>query len=112
MVKKSENKKSPKYFFQKHFWKIFNKIQYKMGLYYGKSEYLYNNIQLDQVGGTFGFAIPVKRSFARINLMADIGTRGTQADIAIRETYYKFSFGFTLNDQWFIKRKYDWLFIG
>jgi hypothetical protein len=36
-----------------------------------------------------------------------VGKRGNQAENILEESYYKVYFGITLNDQWFIKPKYD-----
>lgn len=86
--------------------KYFSKVQYRAGFYYGKSEINLNGNQLTETGGTIGLGFPFK-SVARLNLAADIGVRNSADKSAIRENYYRITFGFVLNDIWFIKRKYD-----
>lgn len=86
--------------------KFFNRVQYRFGGYYGKSEVMYHGKNLSEAGGTLGLGIPFK-NVARLNLTADIGTRGGNGKEAIRENYYKITFGFVLNDIWFVKRKLD-----
>lgn len=86
--------------------KFFNRVQYRLGGYYGKSEINFKGDNLTEAGGTVGFGFPFK-SVARLNLTGDFGSRGGSDESTIRETYYKFTVGFVLNDIWFIKRKFD-----
>jgi hypothetical protein len=89
-----------------------SRVQYKLGGYYGKSEIIYAGNHLSEFGGTLGLSIPVKfnpiyREAARFNLTAEIGSRAPADKNLIRENYYRITFGFTLNNQWFIRRKFD-----
>ena len=86
--------------------KYLSRVQYRAGFYIGKSEINFNKKQLNEVGGTFGFGFPFK-NVAHLNLTADIGSRGGSDKTVIRENYYRITFGFVLNDIWFIKRKFD-----
>lgn len=86
--------------------KFFNRVQYRLGAYFGKSEINFKGKGLNEAGGTIGLGFPFK-TVARLNLSADIGTRGGSDKDVIRENYYKITFGFVLNDIWFIKRKLD-----
>jgi hypothetical protein len=92
--------------------KFLERIQYKIGGYYGKSEVVYQNIQLSEYGGTFGLSVPIVfgglfREAARFHFSADIGERSPGDKNLISESYYHFNFGFTLNNVWFQKRKFD-----
>ncbi|MBP6731334.1 MAG: hypothetical protein KA149_04705 [Chitinophagales bacterium] len=86
--------------------KYLSTVQYRAGVYVGKSEIRYGGKQLNEVGGTVGLGIPFKK-VAFLNLTGDFGNRGINDATAIRETYYRVTFGITLTDIWFIKRKYD-----
>jgi len=86
--------------------KYLSRVQYRAGFYYGKNEVNFNGKQLAETGGTIGLGFPFK-SVARLNFTADIGSRGNGTENSIRENYYRITFGFVLNDIWFIKRKYD-----
>jgi hypothetical protein len=86
--------------------KYFNRVQFRLGTYFGKSEINPNGGMINEVAGTVGLGFPFK-SLARLNLSADIGTRGGSDKSVIRETFYKITFGLVLNDIWFIKRKFD-----
>jgi hypothetical protein len=87
--------------------KLLPKVQYRAGVYYGKTELAYAGNRLDEIGTTIGIGIPVKRAFARINLNVEAGSRGFNLIGGISETYVRTNLAFILSDQWFIKRKFD-----
>ncbi len=88
--------------------KYLSNVQYRLGGYYASSEITYQGKALTEYGGTLGLGLPLYRNLASLNLSADIGSRGGDNAAVIRETYYRFTLGFTLNDPfWFIKRKFD-----
>jgi hypothetical protein len=98
--------------------KIFSLIQYKVGGYYGQSELVYHltanspGTHLNEYGATFGISVPVLsnplyREAAHFHFSADIGARTPGNNTLISETYYRFNFGFTLCNVWFVKRKFD-----
>lgn len=85
----------------------FKRVQYRLGMYYGKSEISFAGSQLNQGGATFGLGLPFK-SVAHLNLTGDFGSLGSAGNKAVlQETYYRFTIGLVLNDVWFIKRKFD-----
>ncbi len=86
--------------------KYLSTVQYRAGVYFGKSEIIYAGKQLSEVGGTVGLGLPFKK-VAFLNVTGDFGSRGGSDVSSIRETYYRVTFGVTLTDIWFIKRKYD-----
>ena len=65
------------------------------------------NIQLEQYGTTFGLGLPLKRLKSVLHLSVEWGERGTTQNGLLKESYWKTRFGITLNDLWFVKRKYD-----
>lgn len=91
--------------------KYFNRVQYRLGGYYGNSEVLYQGTNMREAGGTVGFGFPFRlfpRSSTMLNIAADLGTRNHSNQNAISETYYRFTFGLVLNDaDWFRKRRFD-----
>jgi hypothetical protein len=89
--------------------KYFSIVTYRLGFYYGKDYLNVNNTDINYVGGTIGASFPLKRNynnFGRIHTALDIGQRGTIANGLARELIVKFTFGVSLNDIWFIKRKF------
>lgn len=93
----------------------FKKIHYRIGGHYGMSEYTIRGQQLPEYGMTIGLGLPMARRKAgneqfiqsMVNLAVEWGQRGTTADRLLLEDYWVIRLGFTLNDRWFIKRKYD-----
>jgi len=97
------------------------KIFYRAGFRYTNS-YLdpntilktMNNAPLTEVAITFGAGFPLRKikvgetySQSIINVGVELGKFGTTENQLIKEQYVKAIIGFTLNDKWFIKRKYD-----
>ncbi|PWG82322.1 PorV/PorQ family protein [Pararcticibacter amylolyticus] len=90
----------------------FKVIDYRLGFSYDKSNIRYNNTDIEQMAVTFGFGFPLQASptrttFYKINVSAELGQRGTLSNNLVRERYVNIHFGFTLNDQWFRKYKFD-----
>ncbi|MEZ5016616.1 MAG: hypothetical protein R2800_06145 [Flavipsychrobacter sp.] len=83
------------------------RVTYRLGAYYGTDNVYLNNTQFDYYAVTFGASLPFKRSNDRLHTAFEIGKRGTESNGLFRENFFKFSLGITLNDKWFIKRRYD-----
>jgi len=86
------------------------RIRYRAGLYYGTDPREDSNgEQLTDYGANLGFGLPVILPQGRTSFVSfsfNFGQFGS--DNAIRETYTRFSVGFTLNDSsWFLKRKFN-----
>ncbi|HNP48104.1 MAG TPA: hypothetical protein PKK99_02770 [Bacteroidia bacterium] len=82
-------------------------IQYRLGFHYSQTFLNLNQTQLNEMGASLGFGFPIRRVASTIQLAVEAGSRGTTDNQLIREKYIRFTLGFTLNDRWFIKPKYD-----
>lgn len=90
-----------------NYWK---KMTYRAGIYTGKDIFQFGSQTIATTGFTVGVGYPVRRtnlSIGQINASFDVGQRGTTANGLLSERYSRFSVGFTFNDKWFIKRRYD-----
>ena len=96
----------------------FSRVQYKIGGYYEQNELEYHatpggpGTYLTDYGATVGLSLPVVisglyREAAHFHFAADIGTYTPGVKDLITTTYYRFNFGFTLSNVWFVKRKFD-----
>ncbi|MDR0295514.1 MAG: hypothetical protein LBH91_04900, partial [Prevotellaceae bacterium] len=85
----------------------FNRCTYRIGLNYEKTYMNFNGHQINDIGASIGFGLPVNRWNTSVNIAAEIGQRGTTQDNLIRETYFKFSVSFSLYDIWFFKQQID-----
>lgn len=83
------------------------RTRYRVGGFYETGSLLFNGNEISQYGITFGLGISMKGSFSFINLSFEVGQRGTNVNNLIKENFFRTYIGFTLNDKWFIKRKYD-----
>lgn len=83
------------------------RITYRIGAYYGKDYIRLNGTDINYYAITVGASLPFKRSADRIHTSLEIGKRGTETNGLIRENFVRFGLGVTLNDKWFIKRRYD-----
>lgn len=88
-----------------------NKVTYRVGGYYGTDYLKLNGQDMTVYGFSIGAGLPVRRQaysnqFSVINIAFEIGHRGSKETV-LKETWYRMVLGFTLNDRWFIKRKYD-----
>jgi hypothetical protein len=88
----------------------FKRMTYRIGAYHGQDIFRFNNEPLTRSAITAGFGYPIRRtnlSIGQINFALEIGSRGTTNNGLVKETYKRFCIGLTLNDKWFVKRKYD-----
>jgi len=68
----------------------------------------YTNIKAKSVN--VGLGIPLRgsqTSFYKLNLSAEFGQRGTLSNGLVKENFVNFRLGFTLNDKWFQRYKFD-----
>jgi hypothetical protein len=84
---------------------FFQRITYRAGTSIEKSPFLVNNKQVNDFGINFGLSVPAGRS--TLDLAFRMGKRGNKTENILEENYFKVYFGLTLNDQWFVKRKFD-----
>ena len=85
----------------------FSRVTYRYGLYYGADYIKIQNTQIPCYGVTLGASLPVRRSFSHVHMALDLGRLGTTTNSLLQETYVRFSLGVSLNNQWFVKRRYD-----
>lgn len=87
--------------------KYLQRVTYRLGAYYGTDPVMLRGVQLDYYAITAGMTLPFKKNTARIQTAIEVGRRGTTSNGLLRENFVKFGLGISLNDKWFIKRKYE-----
>jgi hypothetical protein len=80
---------------------------YRSGVYFEKTGLIINDQSIKEFGMSFGLGIPVGSMFSNLNLALEIGTRGTKDANLVEEKFTNFKMSLSLNDRWFIKRKYN-----
>ncbi|BAV95356.1 putative outer membrane protein [Ichthyobacterium seriolicida] len=86
---------------------FFEKVTYKAGAHYTVTPLILNDQTINDIGAFIGFGIPFgKSSISRLDLGFEVNVIGNQSDVLIRETHYNVKIGISLNDKWFIEKKY------
>jgi hypothetical protein len=88
-------------------YKYLPRVTYRLGFYYGTDYVRLRNTELNYYAVTAGASLPFRRSTDRVHLALEYGSRGTNTANLIKENFFKFTLGISLNDKWFIKRSYD-----
>jgi long-subunit fatty acid transport protein len=94
----------PKY---NSFTSYISKITYRGGFRYENTGLVINNLSILDRAVTFGLGLPLSGTFSNINIGFEFGKRGTTNAGLIEENYSNISFGFSFNDLWFQRRKYN-----
>lgn len=84
----------------------FERVSYRLGFVYEQSPYLVNNTAVNDLGINFGLSLPVGQG-SSFDLGFKVGQRGNLNDNPIRERYFRALLGVTINDRWFVRRRFD-----
>ena len=90
----------------------FKRTHYRIGVRYMQTALELKATPLNEYAGSIGFGFPVGRSyilqnFSMVNIGVEVGQRGTLTNGLIKENFIKATVGFTINDKWFQKPKFD-----
>jgi hypothetical protein len=88
------------------------RINYRFGGRYAITALELKNSQLTEYALTLGIGLPVGtnyqlKSFSMVNIGVELGQRGTTLNGLVQEQFFRATLGFTINDRWFLKTKYD-----
>ena len=89
------------------FRKYYRKVTYRAGLYKENTGMNINGKAIDEFGMSFGLGLPVSQFFSNANIGVEFGKRGTTDGNLIEEQFVNLQIGLSLNDRWFVKRKYN-----
>ena len=85
------------------YWK---RVVIRMGLRHEVTGILVNNFGINETGINFGLGLPLP-GYSNINVGLEYGTRGSENSDMLKEKFWAIRVGFSLNDLWFVKRKYN-----
>jgi hypothetical protein len=92
----------------------FKRIHYRAGVQYRQTFLELRSTQLTETSVSVGFGLPLRLvkvgaqySHSMVNFSIEAGQRGTIENNLIKEQFVRGLVSFTLNDRWFIKRKFD-----
>ncbi|MBJ34921.1 MAG: hypothetical protein CMC90_03375 [Flavobacteriaceae bacterium] len=83
------------------YWK---RIKYRFGIKSNRQSIIVNSLPINQFSLNLGLGLPVA-GLSKANFGLEIGKIGN--DDLIEENYFSLKLGLSLNDVWFIKRKYN-----
>lgn len=84
-----------------------NFVSYRVGFHYEQTFLNVGTDKINDIGVSVGFGLPIRKAGTNLHLTLEAGKRGNVSINPIEEKYLKFSLGFTINDRWFVKPKYD-----
>lgn len=87
--------------------KYLQRVTYRLGFSYGTDYVQLRGQEMNYFTVAAGISFPFRRSTDRIHTVFEYGQRGTLKNALLKESFYRFGVGISLNDRWFIKRKYD-----
>ncbi len=105
----------PKYDSFTNYW---NRVTYRAGMQFEKTGMRINDTSINNFGISFGVGLPLGNYvpttnslsfaglFSNLNIGFDFGQRGTTDAGLIKENYVNLNISLSLNDKWFVKRKY------
>ena len=88
--------------------KFFKRMSYRVGANFSNSYFEVNDNEFDHLALTAGFGIPLRRVVnpTYLNLGFEYGRAGKKSVDMILEQYFKISLNLSVNERWFVKRKY------
>lgn len=98
------------FYIPKHnsFTSYFDRVVYRAGFRYENTGLILQNTAINDYAFSIGAGLPLYgRSLSNINIGLEYGNRGTKNSGLIKENYFNLSIGLSLNDFWFLKRKFD-----
>ncbi|MFL2614575.1 MAG: hypothetical protein ACJ0OV_02700 [Candidatus Marisimplicoccus sp.] len=84
------------------YWK---RVKYRFGIKNEKKSIIVNNLPINHFSLNLGLGLPIA-GLSKANLGLEIGKVGDNNSL-IKENYFALRLGLSLNDVWFIKRKYN-----
>jgi len=93
----------PEYSSLTSFW---NRVVYRFGVKNEKKSIIVNNLPINQFSLNLGVGIPLA-GLSKANVGIEFGQIGEKNNVNVKENYFSLRLGLSLNDVWFIRRKYN-----
>ncbi len=86
---------------------LFRRASYRLGGYAERGLYAPTGDDVMTYAATGGVSLPNRLSGARLDLGLEVGTRGTTADVLVRDTFVRGTVSLTFGERWFVRRRFD-----
>jgi hypothetical protein len=83
------------------------RVVYRGGLKYEKTGLVIDSESINDMGLMLGVGLPVTGTFSNVNIGFEFGKKGKTTAGLVQQNYANISIGFSLNDRWFEKRKFN-----
>ncbi|MEC5164981.1 long-subunit fatty acid transport protein [Flavobacterium sp. PL11] len=83
------------------------RVTYRGGFRYENTGLVINAEPINDMALTLGFGLPLSGTFSNVNIGFELGKKGTTTANLVEENYANLSISLSLNEQWFIKRKFN-----
>jgi hypothetical protein len=84
-----------------------DKVTYRAGFRYETTGMVINSESIRDYALTAGFGLPLGGAFSNLNLGLEYGRKGTAKALLVQEDYTNVVISLSMNDRWFVKRKYE-----
>jgi hypothetical protein len=88
------------------FTSFWSRVVYRVGIRSEQMSAVINNIPLTETGISFGLGLPLG-GLSNANIGLELSQRGQKDSGLVQETIVALRVGLSLNDIWFVKRKYN-----
>lgn len=85
----------------------FERITFRGGLRYEELGLRLSQQDISEFGISFGVGLPTRRNISNLNITVEYGQRGTTEANLVQEDFFNFGLSLSLNDIWFLKRKFN-----
>lgn len=86
---------------------LLRRASYRLGGYAERGLYAPTGSDVMTYAATGGVSLPNRFSGARLDLGLEVGTRGTTADVLVRDTFVRGTVSLTFGERWFVRRRFD-----
>ena len=93
----------PEYSSLTSFWK---RVVYRFGVKNERKSIIVNNLPINQFSLNLGVGFPLA-GLSKANVGIEFGQIGEENSLIVKENYFSLRLGLSLNDIWFIRRKYN-----
>ncbi|MBP7103400.1 MAG: hypothetical protein KBA86_09160 [Bacteroidales bacterium] len=87
--------------------KYYETMCYRLGANYSNSYVKVNGAYYNEFAITMGIGFPLFSSLTTLNLLLEYGQRGSVSTTKLLEQYFKIGLNVSLNERWFVKRKFN-----
>lgn len=89
------------------FTSYWNRVTYRAGFKYENTGLVVGDTSIKDYGMTMGLGLPVGGTISNLNIGFEYGRKGTTHAGLVKDTYANIFLSLSLNDRWFVKRKYE-----